>query len=59
MIYNPDETLFLKEAKLRGAKTVNGLGMLIYQGILAYELFTDTKLPENMADIIRKEVFGR
>ncbi len=59
MIYNPDETLFLKEARLRGAKTVNGLGMLIYQGILAYELFTDAKLPKNMADVIRKEVFGR
>lgn len=59
MIYNPDETLFLKEAKKLGAKTVNGLGMLIYQGIIAYELFTDTKLPENIADTIKKEVFNR
>ena len=59
MIYNPDETLFLKEARKRGAKTVNGLGMLIYQGIIAYELFTDTKLPEDMGEQIKKEVFGR
>ncbi len=59
MIYNPDETLFLKEAKKRGAKTMNGLGMLIYQGLIAYELFTGTKLPANMADIIKKEVFKR
>lgn len=59
MIYNPDETLFLKSARERGAKTINGLGMLIYQGIIAYELFTDTELPENMAEKIKKEVFGR
>lgn len=59
MIYNPDETLFLKEAKKRGAKTMNGLGMLIYQGLIAYELFTGTKLPDNMAETVKKEVFGR
>ena len=59
MIYNPDETLFLKEAKKRGAKTMNGLGMLIYQGILAYELFTGVKLTDDMAKMIKREVFGR
>ena len=59
MIYNPPETLFLKKARENGAKTLNGLDMLIYQGIIAYELFTDTKLPEDMASCIRKEVFGR
>lgn len=59
MIYNPSETLFLKKSKKRGAKTLNGLGMLIYQGIIAYELFTGTKLPNNIANRIAKEVFGR
>ncbi|MBR0365921.1 MAG: shikimate dehydrogenase [Clostridia bacterium] len=59
MIYNPSETLFLKEAKARGAKTLNGLDMLIYQGIIAYELFTETKLPSDMAGRIRKEVFSQ
>ena len=43
----------------RGAKILNGLGMLIYQGIIAYELFTDTKLPDDMGERIKKEVFGR
>ncbi len=59
MIYNPDETLFLRKARERGAKTLNGLGMLIYQGIIAYELFTDTKLPPDMGERIKREVFGR
>ena len=59
MIYNPDETLFLKKARENGAKTLNGLGMLVYQGIIAYELFTDTNLPSDMGERIKKEVFGR
>lgn len=58
MIYNPPETEFLKQAKKVGAKTVNGLGMLVYQGILAYELFTGIELPKNTADRIFGEVFG-
>lgn len=59
MIYNPSETRFLKEARERGAKTLNGLGMLIYQGVIAYELFTDTKLPSNIGERIQREVFNR
>lgn len=58
MIYNPSQTLFLKKAKERGAKTMNGLGMLIYQGIVAYELFTNTKLPDDIYDMIEKNVFN-
>lgn len=59
MIYNPEETLFLREAKRRGAKTLNGLGMLIYQGIIAYELFTGAKLGGDIYDRIKAEVFLR
>lgn len=56
MIYNPAQTEFLKQAELRGARTINGLGMLIYQGIIAYELFTDTKLPDNAFEIAKRAV---
>lgn len=59
MIYNPAQTLFLKEARERGAKTLNGLDMLIYQGIIANEIFMDRKLPSDIAERIRKEVFRR
>lgn len=44
LIYNPRKTLFLKEAESRGAKVINGLGMLVLQGILAFEIFNDIKL---------------
>lgn len=39
LIYNPDETLFLKKARLAGAKVFNGLDMLIFQGIAALEIW--------------------
>ncbi len=40
LVYNPEETMFLKEASLRGADTINGKGMLYYQGALSFELWT-------------------
>jgi len=43
IIYNPRETAFLKQAAQRGAKTQNGLGMLVYQGALAFEKWTGIK----------------
>lgn len=57
MIYNPEKTVFLKKAEKQGARIINGLGMLIFQGIFAYELFTDTKLPVDMYERIAREVF--
>lgn len=59
MIYNPEKTAFLKMAENKGAKTVNGLGMLIYQGIVAYELFTGVKLSDSIYDEIIKNVFKK
>ncbi len=58
IIYNPAETLFLRRARENGARTINGLGMLICQGIIAYELFTDIKLEKDMYASIRRDVFG-
>ena len=44
LIYNPLETNLLKAAKALGFATINGLGMLIYQGLLADEIFLDQAL---------------
>ena len=41
--YNPAETELLRLAKSSGANTCNGLGMLIRQGALAFEIFTGRK----------------
>ncbi|MBU0580263.1 MAG: shikimate dehydrogenase [Candidatus Margulisbacteria bacterium] len=45
LIYNPEQTKFLKLAKHLGAKTQNGFGMLLYQGVIAFEIFTGKKAP--------------
>ncbi|MDD4910569.1 MAG: shikimate dehydrogenase [Candidatus Omnitrophica bacterium] len=39
LLYNPQETRLLREAKRRGFKVTNGLGMLLYQGVLAFEIW--------------------
>lgn len=58
IIYNPAKTLFLEQMENHGAaKAVNGLGMLIYQGILSYEIFTDKKIDHNIYNDIKREVF--
>lgn len=55
----PDLTTpFLKEAEKRGARTFEGITMLINQGVLAFEFWTQTDAPyEVMSDAIKKE-FG-
>ncbi len=45
LVYNPPETGFLKAAKERGAKRLSGLGMLLYQGVIAFEIWTGVKAP--------------
>lgn len=58
VVFNPSDTLFLKEAYRRGAKTVNGLGMLACQGARNFTLWTDMEAPlEIMVDKLKEE-FG-
>lgn len=44
LIYKPEMTSLLKSANSIGLNTLNGLGMLIYQGLLADEIFMDITL---------------
>ena len=41
-IYNPSETLLLKQAKELGCKTISGMEMFINQALLQFKLFTGT-----------------
>lgn len=43
IIYNPLETPFLKAAKEKDCKTLNGVGMFVYQGAIAFEKWTGIK----------------
>lgn len=45
MVYNPPDTPLMKEARKAGARTMNGLPMLIYQGAAAFERWTGREAP--------------
>jgi len=57
LIYHPAKTLFLKQAEEAGAKIINGLPMLVYQGIESFYLWTGLK-PEGkeVLEIVRQIV---
>jgi len=59
MIYRPAETALLKEAKAAGCRIANGLGMLLYQGAGALELWTGQKPPITvMRDALVSNIHG-
>ena len=59
MIYRPAETPLLREARAAGCRTANGLGMLLYQGARALELWSGRAAPVKiMRDALVKNVYG-
>lgn len=44
-VYNPEETKLLKEAKEAGCTCIGGKGMLLWQGVAAFKLFTGKDMP--------------
>lgn len=58
VIFNDPHSLFLQEAEKRGAKTINGLGMLVNQGALNFKLWTGVDAPiDTMKEVLSRE-FG-
>lgn len=45
LIYNPEDTPFLEAARIAGCRTLGGLGMLLYQGALSFQLWTGKEAP--------------
>jgi len=59
MIYRPAETPLLRAARMAGCRVANGLGMLLYQGAKALELWSGRNPPmEVMREALRKSVYG-
>lgn len=48
IIYNPAETKFMKCMKANGKEAYNGLKMLLYQAVSAFELWNDMHVDENV-----------
>ena len=44
-VYNPEETRLLREAKEAGCTCIGGKGMLLWQGVAAFKLYTGMEMP--------------
>jgi shikimate dehydrogenase len=55
VIPNPPRTRFVKEAEARGAVTLDGLGMLVYQGAIAFKLWTGMDAP---VEVMKKSLLS-
>ena len=54
VIYSPAETAMLKMAKEAGCKTMNGMGMLLFQAAAAFRLWTGKEMPiEHMKETLK------
>ncbi len=58
VVYNPLTTSLILEARSLGLKCGNGLNMLIWQGIKAYEIYTDTIVDEKVAQSLLLEIYN-
>ena len=58
VIFNPVNTPFLTNAAKRGAKTIDGLGMLVNQGAINYRLWTGQEAPRDVMYAQLKAEFG-
>ena len=54
VVYSPRETKFLKFCRENGCRTLNGLGMMLYQGAEAFELWLGKQMP---VDYLRELLF--
>lgn len=58
VIPNPPHTRFLQEAQKRGAKTLDGLAMLVYQGAIAFKLWTGQDAPTDVMHKALQDAFS-
>jgi len=59
MIYRPAETPLLRAARAIGSRTANGLGMLLYQGAKALEIWSGKSTPiEAMRRALEENIYG-
>jgi 3-dehydroquinate dehydratase/shikimate dehydrogenase len=56
-VYNPENTLFLKEARMHSCRTISGIEMFVRQAALQYEYFTGRAAPMDvMRDALRRGI---
>lgn len=58
LIYKPFTTRFMRLVREAGGEACNGLKMLLYQGIIAYELWNRTEITEEEAGLVYEKLKG-
>ena len=56
LIFNPGNTRFMQLTTQAGGRAFNGAKMLVYQGIIAFELWNNVSIQEDTAEIVCKLV---
>jgi len=58
VVFNPPQTPLVKAAKARGLPVLDGLSMLVYQGVIGFELWTGQPAPEAVMKQALREALG-
>ena len=58
-VYNPEQTLLVKEARLKGCRVVTGVDMFIRQVALQFKVFTDKEPPVEVMRLALNGQLGR
>jgi len=56
IVYNPNETKLIQDAKAVGAKIITGVEMLLHQGTASFEIWTQCKAP---IDVMKKALLNK
>ena len=56
LIFNPGDTRFMQMTRKAGGRAYNGAKMLVYQGIIAFELWNEIKISEETAEVVNQLV---
>lgn len=57
-VFNPPETAFLAAARKAGLRTLDGLSMLVYQGVIGFQLWTGQDPPEDVMKQALRDALG-
>jgi 3-dehydroquinate dehydratase/shikimate dehydrogenase len=58
MVYNPEQTLLVKNARKRGCLTITGVQMFLRQAALQFTLFSDQEAPIELMHHVMKSTLG-
>ncbi|MCD8327041.1 MAG: shikimate dehydrogenase [Lachnospiraceae bacterium] len=56
LVYNPYDTKFMQLVRQAGGRAYNGLNMLLYQGVIAYELWNEMEVGAEAVDRVRQRL---